>query len=228
MTLRKFFIIGLKIIGMILLLVGLYIVVAIGLSYTSVNSDFKQCEKDAVAIYILTNGVHTDLVLPINNEFKDWRNFVHPSDTRSGSVAATNVAFGWGDKGFYLQTKTWADLKFKTAFNAMFYLSSSAMHVTFYTDMEESESCRKICVNKTSYLKLVEYICKTFEKDRLGNPILIKAAAYGHNDLFYEANGSYGLFTTCNTWTNNGLKAADLKACWWTPFDKGMFHHYRN
>ena len=51
-------------------------------------------------------------------------------------------------------------------------------------------------------------------------------AVYGKNDAFYEANGSYSLFHTCNTWANNGLKACGQKACFWTPFDSGIFYHY--
>ena len=226
MTTRKFIFTTLKVIGAFILLIIIYLVSAVGLSYLSVNSDFKQCEKDAVEIYILTNGVHTDLVLPFHNEYKDWSKVIHPADTKSGKLSAVNVAFGWGDKGFYLQTKTWADLKFKTAFNAMFYLSSSAMHVTFYNKLRESKSCRKICIDKESYLKLVDYISNSFSVDGVGEFQQIKGASYWNNDSFYEANGTYGLFFTCNTWTNKGLKAANLKACVWTPFDKGIFQQY--
>ncbi|HXU27639.1 MAG TPA: DUF2459 domain-containing protein, partial [Bacteroidia bacterium] len=49
----------------------------------------------------------------------------------------------------------------------------------------------------------------------------------GDNDSFYEAVGVYGLFYTCNTWANNGLKYCGQKACLWTPFEKGIFYQYR-
>lgn len=226
MTLRKVFMLALKTIGVLLSLPILYLLIALGFSYISVNSSFKECEKDAVEIYILTNGVHTDIVLPIKNQYKDWSTFVKPSDTRSGNKLVNNVAFGWGDKGFYLQTKTWADLKFSTAFNAAFYLSSSAMHITFYNGLSESETCKRVCIDKGEYMKLVDYIDKSFEHDSFGNAVQIQGASYWNNDSFYEAKGSYGLFNTCNTWANGGLKAAGLKACLWTPFDKGIFHQY--
>jgi len=226
MTLSKFFRLILKIIGTILLLSVIYFIAAFSLSYISVNSDFKQCEKGAVEIYILTNGVHTDLVLPIKNAYKDWSKFVNPADTKSGNTFVSNVAFGWGDKGFYLETKTWDDLKFKTAFKALFYLSSPAMHVTFYNRLKETESCKKIRINKESYMKLVNYIDQGFDPDSFGNPRQIRGASYWDNDSFYEAKGIFSLFFTCNTWTNKGLKTAGLKACLWTPFDKGIFYQY--
>lgn len=158
---------------------------------------------------------------------KDWTSFVNPADTKSGNTIANYVAFGWGDKGFYLETPTWEDLKFQTAFKALFFLSSTAMHVTFYKKLHENESCRKICITKMSYKMLTNYIESSFEKNGDFTK-LIKGAAYSDNDLFYEAKGTYNLFRTCNTWANSGLKSANLKACLWTPFDKGIFYQYNN
>ena len=56
----------------------------------------------------------------------------------------------------------------------------------------------------------------------------VKVKALAKADAFYDAKGSYNLTRTCNTWTNNALKAAGLKACLWTPFDSGIFWQYRN
>lgn len=214
-----------KSIGVSVALIAFYLFSAIVLQAISVNSDFRESDKDYVEIYILSNGVHTDLVLPLKNEVKDWTAFVNPRDTRSGSLTANYVAFGWGDKGFYLETPEWADLKFKTAFNALFYLSSSAMHVTLHKSMKEDESCKKIRIGRLSYQKLIAFIEKSFDVVD-GHPILIKDAFYWNNDLFYEGKGRYSLFYTCNTWANSGLKSAGLKACLWTPFDKGIFAKY--
>lgn len=52
-------------------------------------------------------------------------------------------------------------------------------------------------------------------------------ANYGLTDAFYDGVGRYNLFRTCNTWTNDALKACGQKACWWTPFDTGIFRQYR-
>ena len=206
--------------------VCLYFVGAFVLSSVPVNTDFKECEKEAVEIHILTNGVHTDLVLPYRNQFMDWSKWVNPSQTKSGDSNAVNVAFGWGDKGFYLETKTWDELKLSTACKAVFYLGSSAMHVSFYQKLRETESCREICVSKENYLKLVQYISQRFETDSIGLPRQIVGASFTNHDAFYDAKGKYSLFYTCNTWANEGLKSAGLKACYWTAFKGGIFEQY--
>jgi uncharacterized protein (TIGR02117 family) len=138
------------------------------------------------------------------------------------------IAFGWGDKGFYLKTPTWADLKASTVFKAAFGLSSAAMHTTFYDKLKEGKRCVRLDISKEQYQRLITYIEKSLQTDASGNPVTIGAdARYNDHDAFYEAKGSYNLFHTCNTWTNDALKVSGQKACWWTPFDKGILNLYR-
>lgn len=47
------------------------------------------------------------------------------------------LSVGWGDKGFYLDTPTWAEPETFTAFKAVFLVSESAMHCTYYFEMKE-------------------------------------------------------------------------------------------
>ncbi len=209
----------------IILFFALYAAAVFTLPKIAVNSEQMQTPADSIGIYILTNGVHTDLVTPIRNEQKDWTTAVLFENTASKDTAMNYAAFGWGDKGFYLDTPTWAELKFTTAFKAAFYLSTSAMHTTFYKQMAVGENCRKINITKAEYQQLIDYIDKSFDKDEQGKIIHI-VEHYGKNDAFYEAMSRYSLFHTCNTWANNGLKSCGQRACYWTPFDKGIFNLY--
>lgn len=226
MKIRRLFWLPVKAIGVCITLIIFYFLSAVVLSKITVNTDFVEDVKNGYDIYILTNGVHLDIVLPYHDDVQDWSTFVNAADTKSGDTTSQFVSFGWGDKGFYLETKTWDDLKFNTAFNALFYRSTSAMHVTFYKQMRESESCRKIRISKESYYRLVNYVHQSFDIDSMDNPIKIKDAAYHDHDSFYEAQGRYSLFFTCNTWSNHALKTAGLKACLWTPFDKEIVGLY--
>ena len=219
-----------KILGKILLgIVGfvvVYVLFAFILSRIPVNSDDKDKSED-VTIYVKTNGVHTDIVVPIKTQYKDWSEKVQFAHIKSQDSTMKYIGFGWGDKGFYLNPPEWADLKFSTAFNAAFYLGTSAMHATFYKQIRETKSCVKIKISQAEYQQLIAYIEDSFQYDSNGNPILINATTYGQNDSFYEANRKYHLFYTCNTWANNALKSANQKAALWTPSDTGIFYHYQ-
>ena len=219
----------LKITGLTLLslvcLIGVYLLSAYVLSRMSVDRE-SQTQND-IPIYILTNGVHTDLVVPIKNERIDWSKEVKFTHTTGKDSLFEYVAFGWGDKGFYLETPTWADLKVSTAFNAAFALSTSAIHATFHKSMREGADCVKINISKEQYSRLVKYIQESFTTDTQGHLMYIQTHAnYGKEDAFYEAKGSYNVFHTCNTWANNGLKSCGQKASLWTPFDTGIFYQY--
>ncbi len=184
--------------------------------------------KEEIAIYILTNGVHTDLVVPVKTEQYDWSQEVLYANTVSKDSNFAFLALGWGDKGFYLETPQWKDLKASVAFKAAFALGSTAMHATYYSSMTEGERCKKIMVSKEQYQRLARYITDSFEQDTAGHFINIATTAnYGKNSAFYEANGHYSMVHTCNTWANNALKKSGQKCCFWTPFDSGIFQKYK-
>ncbi|WP_205511604.1 TIGR02117 family protein [Longitalea arenae] len=180
-----------------------------------------------VTIYIKSSSVHTDLVLPVKTATKDWSQTILFENTLTGDTALDYIAFGWGDKGFYLQTPTWADLKASTALKAAFWLSSSAVHATYYKKIKEGKNCIKLVISNEQYQRLVTFIENSLQRSATGAPIAIRTAKpYGKHDAFYEARGRYSLFHTCNTWANNALKACGQKACWWTPFSTGIRHQY--
>lgn len=219
-----------KLIGFTILgLVGfvlIYLLSAYCLSRIGVDEEPNA--KDEVTIYIKTNGVHTDIVVPVKNEQKDWSKDVKFEHTISKDTTYRYLGMGWGDKGFYLETPTWADLKASVAFKAATGLSTTATHATYYNSMTEDETCKKILISQEQYGRLIAYIDKSFQKDQNGQNIYIKTNAnYGRDDAFYEADGSYSMLHTCNTWTNKALKSCGQKCCFWTPFDSGIFLHYK-
>jgi len=203
-----------------------YVLVALVLSIIPVNK--KTVSQNDVEIYILTNGVHTDIVLPVRTGSVDWSEKVKYSDTKGNDTIMKYISFGWGDREFYLETPTWADLKFSIAFNAVFGVGRSAMHVTYLKDLSLSLDSRKIKISKRQFYLLKKYIEDSFVKNDQGGFIKIKTdLVYGQTDAFYEATGRYSLFKTSNTWTNTGLKICEQRACVWTPLDKGIFYQYR-
>lgn len=175
-------------------------------------------------VYVRTNGIHTDLILPTETETCDWKDFI-PTEDYPNNSTFRYIAIGWGDKGFFLDTPTWADLKFSTAFNAMFINSPTAMHVE-YLEHEPaiSESCKKVKMEKRRYPELIAFIRSTFRtQDQKAD--LIPNKGYWSNDNFYEANGNYSMFRTCNRWTNEALKVAGIRTGVYSLFSDDIMRH---
>jgi uncharacterized protein (TIGR02117 family) len=225
-TIKKIANVILKLILGFIAFILLYLFLAFIFSVWSVKKESGN--SNDVAIYILTNGDHTDIVVPVKNDITDWSKKISYQNTIAKDTTNQYLAIGWGDKGFYLNTPTWADLKFSTAFKAAFALSTSAIHATYYQNMPESNDCKKIMISNDQYKRLIAFVDSSFNRDASGNIINIKTNAnYDKNDAFYEARRKYNMFYTCNTWANNALKSCGQTACIWTPFDRGIFYHYR-
>lgn len=227
---RNFFRTLLKIIGIIILLLAVYVIAGLTLYHIPVNKNVNYKAPNDVTIYIMSNGVHTDIVVPVKNHLMDWSSYISFNDTETKDSSYKYVGIGWGDKGFYLQTPEWKDLKLSVALKAALHLSTSAIHATFYHSIDTTlEKCEALNISNEDYMKLTGYIKNSFDLDEQNKTIHIPSTndGYGNSDAFYEAKGSYSLFYTCNTWSNNALKAADQKAAWWVLLDKGIFYHYR-
>jgi uncharacterized protein (TIGR02117 family) len=209
----------------ILAFIIVYLIMVFILTIIPVNSEPEK--SNDVTIYINSNGVHTDILVPVKNNVKDWTKDILYEHTKSKDSIMRYVAFGWGDKGFYLDTPEWSDLKASTAAKAAFYLGTSAMHTRFYSEVKEDAECVKVTISNKDYQDLVKYIEDSFALDKNNKVQWITDRSYGDYDTFYEAKGKYSLFYTCNTWANSALKAGNQKAALWTVYDKGIFYHYR-
>lgn len=200
-----------------------YLMSAIFLGFIPVNTGFRQ-PSEGTDIFIVSNGVHTDFVLPMVNDHMDWRTIFDPEDFGSLLQAAPFIAFGWGDKGFYLNTPEWSDLTFQTAVKAVFIPSPSAMHVTLTGKPSPGDRIIKIRIKTEQYISLRNYILDSFLVGPEGKAVPVDHPGYGMNDLFYESDIAFHLFRTCNVWTNTGLRKAGIRTSAWTPFDRPILY----
>ena len=220
----------LRLIKQVLLLIAfiliLYLFAAAVGSLIPVNQG-QPVPETGIEIFISTNGVHTSFILPSATETLNWEEFVDPAHTLSGGKNSRFISFGWGDLAFYRNTPEWSDLTFTTAFRAAFLRSPSAINVEFLEKSPEGPSSFPMTIKEEQYQRLARFIKESFELDRNGKTKPVPGLHYNERDVFYHSKRSLNLFYTCNTWTNQGLKESGLKACLWTPIDRGILYHYR-
>jgi uncharacterized protein (TIGR02117 family) len=208
--------------GSFLLFVAVYYAAAMYLPRITTN-DVPETEADSILMYVTSNGVHTDLVMPVRTPVIQWDTMISRGDFKVADSTYQWISMGWGDKGFYLNTPTWDDLTFATAFTAVFYLGTTAMHVQYGKEAPfDKIYCRPFKVSPEHYQKLVAYIRESFAYDEQGRVILLPNEGYWETDRFYDAKGRYGFTQTCNTWTNRGMKIAGKRTGIWTAFESGI------
>ena len=205
----------------------LYGIMTVLLSWLPINRNFKNYDE-GIDIFIISNGVHVDFVLPIEKMIGNWTEIINAKDYGYSKEELKYVGFGWGDRGFYLEIEKWADMTFKVAFNAIFLPSPTLMHLTAYNNVPtEKKECEKLTITPTQFAQLCDYISNSFYRDKSNQVTFLADKGYTPHDNFYEAKGSYHMFNTCNFWVNRGLQIIGIRTSIWSPLEKGIFYHLK-
>ncbi len=206
----------LKILSYLVLALVSYLLIALLLTGITIKEAPPKVPTEQ--IYLSTNGIHLDIILPI--ELMD----TSLQADLALSPNARYAALGWGDRAFYLYTPTWQDLTFWNTFRAAFLKSPTLMHLTQYRQVRQNWVAVPISATQLEHLN--QFIATSFRLDENGNKQLLPNQSYGTNDAFFEAVGSYSALYNCNTWANDAFKKSGLKACYWTVFDFGLLGKY--
>ena len=223
--------VGRRVLGWLgLLLLGpllLYLAVALLAGLLPVNSQFRPVpeEQGGVPVYLRTNGVHADLVLPALRPHAWSAEFPRAAIVDLARVPMVGsldwIAFGWGDRGFYLSTPTWADLRPAVAWHALTGQGPAAMRVE-YLRRPADYAGRWLWLSANQYLDLVAYVRAGFVHDAQGRPRRIDHPGYFATDAFFEGTGHYSPVLTSNEWVRRGLSQAGVRTALWSPFDDAL------
>lgn len=165
-----------------------------------------------VTIWVEDNGIHTGLVMPKQAAGVDWRGVFTAEAVREPRYARfAHVAVGWGDRGFFVGTPTWWDLRPGTVVAAALGSDDTVLHVEHVAQPVVGERVRAVVLTPAQYRRLVQVVRASLAAGRA-------APGYGGHDAFYPAHGRYDALNTCNTWTGRALAEAGVRVGRWTPF----------
>jgi uncharacterized protein (TIGR02117 family) len=169
---------------------ALYLAIAAIASRIPVNDDWREPDG-GITIFVQTNGAHTGV---------DWRNRIHPGDAPGWSTTPRWLAFGWGDRDFYLNTPTWAEFSLLRGLRAVTGQGSTLVHVDLLEDVRPGETIRPLRLTPEEYRRRAAFIDANFADRR------DVICGYGQDDVFYGARGHYSAFRTCNVWTDSAAR----------------------
>lgn len=197
-----------RIAGALIALPLLYAAAAIAGALIPANIG-RAAPAEGVRIYVADNGIHTDLIVPAAG----WGDIVRPGDIADPRFAGQRyLAFGWGDRDFYLNTPSWDRLSPGRAISALAGGGPTVLHVAHVGEPATGPKIRALLLRPEEYRRLTGFIRATF----LGNhPASVHG--YGNYDAFYEAQGHYSALNTCNQWTGQALRTAGVRMGLWTP-----------
>lgn len=214
--------------GVIIGLAAGIFAIAFLVSSFPVNRSFAQARQDdSIEIFVTSNGVHTDFVIPVATAYKDWRDRLPLHHYAAADSTHSHIAFGWGDRRFYMETPEWTDLTPEVALPATLWPTRTAMHVVYIAgSLEANERQRPIRITPGQYQELIRYIEASFQQEK-GQFILIPGAGYTDEDNFYEARGRFYALNNCNNWVNKGLKRIGVRTAAWSMMPYAIMRHLR-
>lgn len=180
------------------------------------NGNWRE-PAEGIEIMVGSNGVHTELVLPLVTPEKDWRADFPAADLPVPGRDFTHVAVSWGEREVFLNTPTWWDLSPMTVLRIAGVGGEGLLHVSHYVRPAPSDDFRPLTVTPAQYRRLVAAIERALPQGER-----VRYDGYGPADVFYEAPGHYTASNTCNQWTSDTLAAAGVRTGWWTPFAGGV------
>ena len=176
------------------------------------NPGWRPPER-GIRIYVASNGIHTDLILPKVAGGIDWRPLLPGGHLRDPRYAGYGFAgFGWGDAKFYRETPAWRNVRPVTVIAAALGTKATLLHVTHLPRPEPGRQVRTVVLRLAEYRRLAGYVRATLA------PRPAHQFGYGAYDVFYTARGRYSAVRTCNAWTGDALRYAGVRIGAWTPF----------
>jgi uncharacterized protein (TIGR02117 family) len=178
-------------------------------------------EGAPVAIYVVTNGFHTDIVVPTLSEAKDWRPLLQASPITRQSLDAPWLAFGWGSQAAYTELGTLADLSVGLALKAVAF-DRSVVHVQPVVAILAGEEARRFTVTQAGYQRLVAHIERSLQPGADGAPVVLPDVTHGTGDAFLRGRDRFWLLRSCNVWVGEALRKAGLPVGLWTPLARSL------
>ncbi|MGQ2967841.1 MAG: TIGR02117 family protein [Allorhizobium sp.] len=167
-------------------------------------------------ILLLANPIHTDIALPLDNEVRAAFADLIPAGLPIDMPGVEYLIIGWGGRSFYIETPTWGDIRPLPVLKAL-TIDRSVLHASVAGAIDESNpSVRPLDITYEGRSRMIAAIRASFVREN-GEPVPIPEAAYGFDDAFFEAEGSFNAFVGCNTWTASMLRSAGIRTGWWTP-----------
>lgn len=178
--------------------------------------------SETIQIMVETNGTHTGIIVPVVSRAKDWREtFPSASIAREDGLMPTHLAIGWGEREVFLEVPTWGDLKASTALRIATIGGDPIMRVSHYVRPMAGENFRPLTISIAQYRRLVATIENALPAMQPGETREILRGTFAA-DAYYDADGSYTMANTCNTWVGDTLADAGVEMGMWTPLAGGV------
>ena len=199
-------------------ILGTYLAAVFIFSALTVSAKPHDCAK-LQPIYIQYSAIHANLVFPTSSLSKRFHEDINLP------VRSDFIMVGLGDRDVYINSPTLGDIKLGHALKAVFWPTKRVLHAAPLNEVGTDWIKLNLCPDQLADIET--YMLSSLSRREDGLSRIVEGATYWGVDRFFEADGHYTAFNSCNNWVNGAMKAAGLKAPLWSPFSQGITYHAR-
>lgn len=175
-----------------------------------------------ITIYVYGDYAHTNILVPSRTSVFQWPDHLEFQELGSTRVASYEyLGFGWGERELYRHLTPLEQIPFNQAWSALFSGKHPAtLHVQGFQELPQAPMATfliPLTLTPAQYQALNQFLLESFERNQQGEMIWLNVSRQRHSS-FYAATGNYSVWNTCNSWTAQGLNAAQLP----TPLFNGL------
>jgi len=206
---------------LLFILVGLVLYISIagvflGLAYLQQKPIDETSET--ITLYVFADYFHADLIIPVHAEASQWDYLFEQYSFQQNRQAINYLSIGWGSEAFYLKMGDWSNLSAGIVFKALTF-DHTVLHIAAWQgEFVAHPQLYEVPITQTAYTKILQFVHDSFAKDEQGKVQLIPEQKYWKNDAFFKAKGRYHPVRTCNQWTAEALRLANVPVPSWSPF----------
>ena len=170
-------------------------------------------DSPSVEVLLVAGPIHYDFVLPATDETRAAFGFAQWAGVRVWDLETEWVVVGWGARDFYTTVGTYWDITPRAIWRAITG-DEAVLRVSSVGALPPDLPIRRLLLSEAQYTALLGAI-RNSVPDGAGGPVFLQLAEGG--GAFYEAEGPFNLWRTCNVWVAERLAAAGVEIGRWTP-----------
>ena len=186
-----------------------------------VNNDYLKKNK-GTAIYITNIAGKSNIIVPVKNKITNWEEQFSTIKFDSIQPNQKWLCFGFDEEDAYIKNDS-SYISYLFLLPQYCGFGQSIIHVNYLNDSAiNKRKSLKIYLGTEQYIKLCNFIKKSFEINQTDTIKPKEKKANSKNEVILEANQEFSFIYTSNTWTNNALKSFGYKTGIWTALESGI------
>ena len=176
----------------------------------------QQTEVDGdIEVLLYAGPIHYDFLIPAIPEARAAFGFAEQQGIPVDDPRLRWFVAGWGARAFYTSMGEYGDVTAQALLKAITG-DTAAIRIDRVGALRLDLDVLSLKMTEVEFTRFLSAINASFKQSDDQTRLPIDAQLTG-TDVFYEAEGTFNIFVTCNTWIGQILRDTGFQFGYWTP-----------